>query len=73
MRTLEIGLVLPMEESWTDGATPRWVGVRHVGTTVARPLRTCRRLKPQRSNWARNEGLLTGQPTLGIPSPCHNA
>lgn len=28
MRTLEIGLVLPMEESWTDGATPRWGEIR---------------------------------------------
>jgi alkanesulfonate monooxygenase SsuD/methylene tetrahydromethanopterin reductase-like flavin-dependent oxidoreductase (luciferase family) len=30
MRTLELGLVLPMEESWTDGATPRWVEVREL-------------------------------------------
>ncbi|MHB8398704.1 MAG: LLM class flavin-dependent oxidoreductase [Candidatus Limnocylindrales bacterium] len=30
MRTLEIGLVLPMEESWTDGATPRWVEIREL-------------------------------------------
>jgi alkanesulfonate monooxygenase SsuD/methylene tetrahydromethanopterin reductase-like flavin-dependent oxidoreductase (luciferase family) len=28
MRSLEIGLVLPMEESWTDGATPRWAEIR---------------------------------------------
>ena len=28
MRSLEIGLVLPMEESWTDGSTPRWVEIR---------------------------------------------
>jgi alkanesulfonate monooxygenase SsuD/methylene tetrahydromethanopterin reductase-like flavin-dependent oxidoreductase (luciferase family) len=28
MRTLEIGLVLPMEESWSDGATPRWGEIR---------------------------------------------
>lgn len=28
MPRLEIGLVLPMEESWTDGATPRWSGIR---------------------------------------------
>jgi len=28
MRSLEIGLVLPMEESWTDGATPRWTEIR---------------------------------------------
>jgi alkanesulfonate monooxygenase SsuD/methylene tetrahydromethanopterin reductase-like flavin-dependent oxidoreductase (luciferase family) len=32
MRTLEIGLVLPMEESWTDGATPRWVEIRELAT-----------------------------------------
>ena len=32
MRTLEIGLVLPMEESWTDGATPRWVDIRELAT-----------------------------------------
>jgi alkanesulfonate monooxygenase SsuD/methylene tetrahydromethanopterin reductase-like flavin-dependent oxidoreductase (luciferase family) len=25
---LELGIVLPMEESWTDGATPRWVEIR---------------------------------------------
>jgi len=30
MRALEIGLVLPMEESWTDGATPRWVEIREL-------------------------------------------
>jgi len=30
MRNLEIGLVLPMEESWTDGATPRWVDIREL-------------------------------------------
>ena len=28
MRSPEIGLVLPMEESWTDGATPRWSEIR---------------------------------------------
>ena len=28
MRSIEIGLVLPMEESWTDGATPRWTEIR---------------------------------------------
>jgi alkanesulfonate monooxygenase SsuD/methylene tetrahydromethanopterin reductase-like flavin-dependent oxidoreductase (luciferase family) len=28
VRSLEIGLVLPMEESWTDGATPRWTEIR---------------------------------------------
>ena len=30
MRSLEIGLVLPMEESWADGATPRWVEIREL-------------------------------------------
>ena len=30
MRRLEIGLVLPMEESWTDGSTPRWVEIREL-------------------------------------------
>ena len=30
MRSLEIGLVLPMEGSWTDGATPRWVEIREL-------------------------------------------
>ena len=30
MRSLEIGLVLPMEESWTDGATARWVEIREL-------------------------------------------
>lgn len=30
MRPLEIGLVLPMEESWTDGATPRWAEIREL-------------------------------------------
>ena len=28
MRSIEVGLVLPMEESWTDGSTPRWVDIR---------------------------------------------
>src|SRR5512141_2327378 len=28
MRSLEIGLVLPMEESWTDGSTARWPEIR---------------------------------------------
>jgi alkanesulfonate monooxygenase SsuD/methylene tetrahydromethanopterin reductase-like flavin-dependent oxidoreductase (luciferase family) len=28
VRLLEIGLVLPMEESWTDGETPRWTQIR---------------------------------------------
>jgi alkanesulfonate monooxygenase SsuD/methylene tetrahydromethanopterin reductase-like flavin-dependent oxidoreductase (luciferase family) len=30
LRHLEIGLVLPMEESWTDGSTPRWVDIREL-------------------------------------------
>jgi len=30
VRSLEIGLVLPMEESWTDGATPRWIEIREL-------------------------------------------
>jgi alkanesulfonate monooxygenase SsuD/methylene tetrahydromethanopterin reductase-like flavin-dependent oxidoreductase (luciferase family) len=30
VRSLEIGLVLPMEESWTDGATPRWTEIRQL-------------------------------------------
>jgi alkanesulfonate monooxygenase SsuD/methylene tetrahydromethanopterin reductase-like flavin-dependent oxidoreductase (luciferase family) len=30
MRSLEIGLVLPLEESWTDGATPRWTEIREL-------------------------------------------
>ncbi len=30
MRSLEIGLVLPMEESWTDGSTPRWSEIREL-------------------------------------------
>ena len=30
MRMLEIGLVLPMEEDWIDGATPRWTGIREL-------------------------------------------
>ena len=30
MRSFEIGLVLPMEESWTDGATPRWTEIREL-------------------------------------------
>jgi alkanesulfonate monooxygenase SsuD/methylene tetrahydromethanopterin reductase-like flavin-dependent oxidoreductase (luciferase family) len=28
VRSLEIGLVLPLEEWWTDGATPRWTEIR---------------------------------------------
>ena len=30
MRSLEIGIVLPMEEAWTDGATPRWTEIREL-------------------------------------------
>ena len=30
MRTLELGLVLPMEESWTDGATARWTEIHEL-------------------------------------------
>jgi alkanesulfonate monooxygenase SsuD/methylene tetrahydromethanopterin reductase-like flavin-dependent oxidoreductase (luciferase family) len=30
LRTLEIGLVLPMEESFIDGATARWVEIREL-------------------------------------------
>src|SRR5690242_18576329 len=30
MRSLEIGLVLPMEQSWTEGATPRWTEIREL-------------------------------------------
>jgi len=30
MRRLEIGLVLPMEESWTDGSTARWPEIREL-------------------------------------------
>jgi len=29
-RTIEIGIVLPMEEAWTDGSTPRWVDIREL-------------------------------------------
>jgi alkanesulfonate monooxygenase SsuD/methylene tetrahydromethanopterin reductase-like flavin-dependent oxidoreductase (luciferase family) len=28
VRSIELGLVLPMEEAWTDGSTPRWPEVR---------------------------------------------
>jgi len=28
LRSIEVGLVLPMEEAWTDGSTPRWVDIR---------------------------------------------
>jgi alkanesulfonate monooxygenase SsuD/methylene tetrahydromethanopterin reductase-like flavin-dependent oxidoreductase (luciferase family) len=28
VRSIELGIVLPMEESWTDGSTPRWVEIR---------------------------------------------
>ena len=30
MRTIEIGLVLPMGESFVDGATARWVEIREL-------------------------------------------
>jgi alkanesulfonate monooxygenase SsuD/methylene tetrahydromethanopterin reductase-like flavin-dependent oxidoreductase (luciferase family) len=30
MSSLEIGLVLPMEEAWTDGSTPRWPQIREL-------------------------------------------
>src|SRR3954453_985207 len=32
MPALEIGLVLPMEEAWTDGSTPRWPQIRELAT-----------------------------------------
>ena len=28
MRSIELGIVLPMEESWADGSTPRWAEIR---------------------------------------------
>jgi len=28
LRSIEVGLVLPIEEAWTDGSTPRWVEIR---------------------------------------------
>jgi alkanesulfonate monooxygenase SsuD/methylene tetrahydromethanopterin reductase-like flavin-dependent oxidoreductase (luciferase family) len=28
VRSIELGLVLPMEEAWTDGSTPRWIQIR---------------------------------------------
>jgi alkanesulfonate monooxygenase SsuD/methylene tetrahydromethanopterin reductase-like flavin-dependent oxidoreductase (luciferase family) len=28
VRSVELGIVLPMEESWTDGSTPRWAEIR---------------------------------------------
>ena len=30
MRSIELGIVLPMEEAWTDGSTPRWVEIREL-------------------------------------------
>lgn len=30
MRSIELGLVLPLEEAWTDGSTPRWVEIREL-------------------------------------------
>jgi alkanesulfonate monooxygenase SsuD/methylene tetrahydromethanopterin reductase-like flavin-dependent oxidoreductase (luciferase family) len=30
MRSLELGLVLPMESAWTDGSTPRWGEIREM-------------------------------------------
>lgn len=30
MQSLEIGLVLPMEEAWTDGTTARWTEIREL-------------------------------------------
>jgi alkanesulfonate monooxygenase SsuD/methylene tetrahydromethanopterin reductase-like flavin-dependent oxidoreductase (luciferase family) len=30
VRSIGVGLVLPMEESWTDGSTPRWVETREL-------------------------------------------
>lgn len=29
---MELGLVLPMEEAWTDGSTPRWVAIHELAT-----------------------------------------
>jgi alkanesulfonate monooxygenase SsuD/methylene tetrahydromethanopterin reductase-like flavin-dependent oxidoreductase (luciferase family) len=30
MRSIELGIVLPMEEAWTDGSTPRWAEIREL-------------------------------------------
>ena len=30
MRSIELGLVLPMEEAWTDGSPPRWAEIREL-------------------------------------------
>jgi len=32
VRSIELGLVLPIEESWTDDSTPRWVEIRELAT-----------------------------------------
>ena len=32
MRSIELGIVLPLEEAWTDGSTPRWVEIRELAT-----------------------------------------
>src|SRR5664279_921263 len=30
VRSIELGIVLPMEEAWTDGSTPRWIEIREL-------------------------------------------
>jgi alkanesulfonate monooxygenase SsuD/methylene tetrahydromethanopterin reductase-like flavin-dependent oxidoreductase (luciferase family) len=30
VRSIELGIVLPMEEAWTDGSTPRWPEIRNL-------------------------------------------
>ena len=59
MRKLEIGLVLPLEESWIDGATPRWVEIRDLAQR-AEAIGFDTVWLPDELLWRPPEGRVTG-------------
>ena len=59
MRSFEIGLVLPMEESWIDGATPRWTEIRDLAIR-AEAIGFDTVWVPDELLWRPPEGRVTG-------------
>ena len=59
MRSIEIGLVLPMEEAWTDGSTPRWVEIRELALR-AEAIGFDTVWVPDELLWRPAAGLVTG-------------
>ncbi len=59
MRQLEIGLVLPMGDSFVDGATARWVEIRHLAIR-AQDIGFDTVWVPDELLWRPTEGVLRG-------------